>query len=311
MSEQLDLFDDAFDKLVIGDNTPFESKPAQGEAHGKPAEEKVVDTSDEGKPAEAQVVGDEKPVEAEVVDTSDEGKPAEAQVVGDEKPVVEAENAKSKPAKPDEDAEDVLARLANLVKRSEPAEAKAKEKDTPQEVNPYTPDEQEFLKTYEQDWGDVSRAEELKRRVEYQGLTQYVFSQVAQALAPLEQAVQQLMTQARLGGVKAAVSDYDDLMPKVESWVEKQPAYLQSAYKHVIQNGSAEDVADLVARYKKEAGGPAPTSVRKPVAELPTPAKQAVEALAPVSSERSATAAHEPDENDFDSAFERAIEAIK
>ena len=83
MSEQLDLFDDAFDKLVIGDNTPFESKPAQGEAHGKPAEEKVVDTSDEGKPVEAEVVEDEKPVEAQVADTSDEGKPAEAQVVGD------------------------------------------------------------------------------------------------------------------------------------------------------------------------------------------------------------------------------------
>ena len=280
---QLDLFDEAFDKLVIGDNTPFESKPV---AEDKP--EPAPETPPEPESAE--------PVE----ETSDAVPVSEP-----------ADEPAPKPSKADEIAEDVLARLANLASKADRQQSAEKPPEPPKDVNPFTPEEQDFLKTYENDWSDVSRAEEMKRRVEYQGLTQYIFDQVVQAMAPLEQAVQQLMSQARLGGVKAAVSDYDTLKPKVDAWIEKQPTYLQSAYKHVIQSGSAEDVADLVARYKKEAGGPAPTSTRKPVAELPTPAKQAVEALAPVSSERSAPASHEPDLNDFDSAFERAVAAIK
>ena len=279
--EQLDLFDDAFDKLVIGDESPFDKK----------VDEKPADPVVEEKPAETPD-GD-----APAAETPDE-KPA---------PV---EKAPEKPAPVTSD-DDVLARLANLVKKTDTQQAPAEQPKPEPEVNPFSDEEQAFLKTYENDWGDVSRAEEIKRRVEYQGLTRYIFDQVAQAMAPLEQAVQQLMSQARLGGVKAAVSDYDTLKPKVDAWIEKQPTYLQSAYKHVIQNGSAEDVADLVARYKKETGGPVPTSARKSVAELPTPAKQAVEALAPVSSERSAPAAHEPDVNDFDSAFERAVAALK
>jgi hypothetical protein len=284
--EQLDLFDDAFDKLVIGDESPFDKK----------VDEKPCDP-----------VVEEKPAETPDGDVPDGDVPAAA--VPDEQPAP-VEKAPEKPAPVTSD-DDVLARLANLVKKTDTQQAPAEQPKPEPEVNPFTPEEQDFLKTYENDWSDVSRAEEIKRRVEYQGLTRYIFDQVAQAMAPLEQAVQQLMSQARLGGVKAAVSDYDTLKPKLDAWIEKQPTYLQSAYKHVIQSGSAEDVADLVARYKKEAGGPAPTSTRKPVAELPTPAKQAVEALAPVSSERSAPASHEPDLNDFDSAFERAVAALK
>lgn len=289
--EQLDLFDDAFDKLVIGDESPFDKKVDE-----KPA---------------APVV-EEKPAETPDGDVPDGDVPdgdVPAAEVPDEKPAP-VEKAPEKPAPVTSD-DDVLARLANLVKKTDTQQVPAEQPKPEPEVNPFSNEEQAFLKTYENDWGDVSRAEEIKRRVEYQGLTRYIFDQVAQALAPMEQVIQQLASQARVGGIKSAVSDYDALMPKVETWVETQPAYLQSAYKHVIQHGSAEDVADLVGRYKKETGGPAPASTRKTVAELPTPAKQAVEALAPVSSERSAPAAHEPDANDFDSAFERAVAALK
>jgi hypothetical protein len=216
--------------------------------------------------------------------------------------------------KPSSEAEDVLARLASLVKQTESKLEPKPEPEQPateQQEPLYTPEEQQFLESYEQDWTDVSRAETLKRRVEYRGLAQYIFNEVASEFARLQAQVDQLMGQTRQGELKSAVNDYDAVMPQVQKWIETQPAYLQSAYKQVIQQGSVDDVADLVNRYRKETGGPAPGSSKKVVTELPAPAKTAVAALAPVSSERTAIAAAEPDMNDFDAGFERALAELK
>jgi hypothetical protein len=273
-------FDETFDKLVAGDLNAMEAPPVE-------ASEPV----------------DEQP-QPETVEPEPEAEP-ETEAAPETEPAAE---------KPSSEAEDVLARLASLVKQTESKLEPKPEPEQPateQQEPLYTPEEQQFLESYEQDWTDVSRAETLKRRVEYRGLAQYIFNEVASEFARLQAQVYQLIRQTRQGELKSAVNDYDAVMPQVQKWIETQPAYLQSAYKQVIQQGSVDDVADLVNRYRKETGGPAPTSTRKTVAELPTPAKQAVEALAPVSSERSAPAAHEPDANDFDSAFERAVAALK
>lgn len=242
-------------------------------------------------------------------------------VVDETPPVVEAEvppvveTSEAKPPEPapvvpkGETDEALLARLAALVGKSQPAETPAASA-APEAPPAFTQEEAEFLAEYEKEWSDVAKAEALKRRAENDALVRYVFNEVASVFRPMEQNLQRLLQQAQLAELRGAVPEYDSVRDNVVAWAEKQPAYLRAAYQHVIQQGTAEEIADLVSRYNKETGTvPAPAPQQKSVTELPMSAKQAAATLAPVSSKRSAVAAVEPDKGDFDSAFERFASA--
>lgn len=202
--------------------------------------------------------------------------------------------------------EEVLARFAALVKKAEPQQATPKEPEpqpAPKEPELYSKEEQEFLQTYEQEWPDVAKAEALRRRAEYRQLLSYVFQEVAKEFRPIMETVNVLSERTHLNDLQTVVTDYGDVRDKVVAWVDTQPAYLQAAYKHVINQGTVEEVADLVDRYKREAGvtqKPAPAS--PPKTELPPATRQAAAELAPVSSKRSAVV-QAADPNDFEAAF--------
>jgi hypothetical protein len=81
--------------------------------------------------------------------------------------------------------------------------------------------------------------------------------------------------------------------------------------KQVMQSGTSDEVADLIGRYRAATGQQAtPAPAAKPKApaatktELSSAAKQAAEALAPVSGERSAVPQGE-DPMDFKTAFQK------
>ena len=202
--------------------------------------------------------------------------------------------------------EDLLARLAALVKQTPPKQdAPAAVADTNPEPEPdlYTADERTLLSEYEKDWPDVAKAEALRRRGEYRDLVNHVFREVAKELGPISQTLKTLAERTHLSDLHERVEDYDDVRDKVVEWVNNQPSYLQNAYKHVITQGTPDEIADLVARYKNETAPTKPTvTTQKPEAELPASTKQAVAALAPVSSKRS-TIVQSDDPNDFEGAF--------
>lgn len=211
------------------------------------------------------------------------------------------------------DDETVLQRLADLVRQ--PAPQPEPQQQQPQQQRPvFSEEEASFLQQYEQDWPDVAKAEQLRRRAEYQQLVGYVFDQFQQHFQPVAAMVQQLATQTQLQQLQGAVPDYDVVREDVLNWVENQPTYLQVAYNHVINNGTVDEVSDLINRYKvdagitSQAGAPAPTPTPtpqpkpRPATELPTATKQAAAALAPVSSKRTAVVT-QTDPNDFESAF--------
>jgi hypothetical protein len=207
--------------------------------------------------------------------------------------------------------EDLIARLAALVNKAPAPKPAPQEPAAPVDELPgYTPEEAEFLATYESEWSEVSKAEAIKRRVEQAAMVRYVFNEVASVFRPMEQNLQRLLQQAQLSELRTTVPEYDTVREGVVAWAEKQPPYLRAAYQHVIQHGTVEEVADLVARYTKETGTPhAPEPQQKAATELPTSAKQAAATLAPVSSKRSAVAAAEPDKGDFEGAFARFASA--
>ena len=210
-----------------------------------------------------------------------------------------------------------------MLKKAEPAPAPAEPAPAPAEPAPapaepepdiYTAEEQALLSEYEKDWPDVAKAEALRRRGEYRDLVNHVFREVAKELAPLAQNMKLLAERTHLADLHDAVEDYDEVRDKVIDWANQQPAYLRNAYQHVIQQGTPDEIADLVERYRQATGTPtapaAPAApARKAESELPSTTKQAVAALAPVSSKRS-TVVQADDPNDFESAFAAAAKAL-
>jgi hypothetical protein len=246
---------------------------------------------------------------------------------GGEKGGKEDDAAKTPP--PEEPAltnEELLARMSELLgKGSAEQHQQQQQKDPPAKAQPdaegakeekqeqqplYTPEEEQLLEAYRNDWPDIARAEALSRRQEYQQLLQFVFSQVKQVLDPISETVDVISNQAHLQQLQTQIADYDDVRDKVVQWVEGQPAYLRAAYEHVITQGTAEEVADLVERYRKENGIEAPKAKassgeqqqQSQDTELPAATKKAAAGLAPVRSKRS-TPSGSADPADFDAAF--------
>jgi hypothetical protein len=266
-------------------------------------------------PAEPEVAAE--PAIEPVSDALDAAAEAARKVVGKSSAQIAADDEAARltaPSVAPATTESILERLASaLEKPSAPVPAAPQV----QPDVPYTADELEVLTSYEKDWPDVSRAEMLKRREEYRQITQYIFNQIAPALQTLSEQQRVLATRAQIEDLHAVVEDYDDDMrTKVVEWVGKQPAYLKPAYEYVVQRGTADEVADLIQRWRA-ASGATPAARVAPVSAVPaadpaslTPAaKKAAAALAPVKSQRSGIQ-QGLDPNNFEDAFARFAETM-
>lgn len=291
-----DNFDDAFAQFA----NPEVGAEKQDESGDEEKEAEAKDDADEAKSDEQAEEGSE-----------DAGKETEAEAPEGDK----SADDKTVEAGEDDKTDALIDRLGELLKTREPEEKKPEEKSQAQDELPalYNEEEQQFLSEYDKDWGDVVKGEALKRRAEYREIVQLVFSEVGKVLAPLQQTVETLATRTHLADIESTVPDYDELRDNVISWVEEQPAYLQSAYKQVIQAGTADEVIDLIERYREATGnsvkGKVKDTERKSV-EPPEATKKAAESLAPVSTKRSVIPADENLE-DFDTAFRKFASANK
>lgn len=157
----------------------------------------------------------------------------------------------------------------------------------------------------------MSRGEALKRRAEYRSLIGFIFEQVASQLRPMADTVDVLSNRTHLADLRGQVEDYDTVRDKVVSWVDQQPMYLQGGMKSVIQAGTADEVADLISRYRQATGETAKPAPTPPASvELSSDAKKAAAALAPVNTKRSAIPVAD-DPGDFDAAFKQWATAGK
>lgn len=301
-------FTDAFEQFAAPEDKKVDDKPATEAApvEGAPtADEVATDKAVDDAAAAAQTAEDAAKVEPVAEEPAAVEAAAEPVV---EQPATEAAQTDTSAA------DDVLAKLAKVVADAgKETKVEDKQVETPatEETPLYTAEEQELIEAHNKEWADLTKAEELKRRGEYRELLQFVFAEVAKALTPLREVTDGLADRTFLADVKGAVPDYsDDLREQVIAWVDKQPAYLQVAYKQVIEQGTVEEVKDLVDRYrgaaglKVDAGAPtAPKSTGKDK-ELSSEVKQAASALAPVESKRSGV--QQPgDPADFEDAWKQ------
>ena len=239
-------------------------------------------------------------------------KPAADAAASEAAPSGEQPVAAEKPAAPAAEAPkpDPVERLADLLtERNKPA-AQPQQEQRQQELPPhFSEEEQTFLAQYEQDFPDVARAEQLRRRADMRDLAQYIFTQMFAHVNPLREIVEEITTNQHLGELHQVAPDYDDVREKVIDWVKTQPPVLRNAYEHVIKEGSVEDISFLIGEYKKatgtqqQANTPAAKPEPKKETELPAATKQAVASLAPVSSKRSAISAGGVSSDDFEGSF--------
>lgn len=287
-------FEAAFNQIAALEDKPI---PQEGIAAAVPAAEATTQTA-----------------EKIAVEAVEEGLPTpeeEAARVAAE--VAAAEAAKTVTPKKEAASEigddDLVRRLAGMIKKAEPVGA-VKSETTVEPQSPFTSEEAEFLDTYTKDYGDIARAEALIRRAEYQTVVGYIFQEVSKELQPLMQMVRTLSERTHLGDLQQVVPDYNDLRTQVIDWAGKQPAYLQPAYNYVIQHGTVDEVKDLIERFKQSTGiQVVPAVTAKKETELAPVARQAAAALAPVSSKRSAVVTT-PGPDDFDSAFVEAARTL-
>jgi hypothetical protein len=112
--------------------------------------------------------------------------------------------------------------------------------------------------------------------------------------------------------------DFDAVKPGLTAWIDTQPPYLRDAFKRVHDEGTAEEVVDLVTRFKSMTGvkpevpnpsPQSPTPTPAPAA-TPTPPNPKAEALAPVVTKRTTPTPKGEDLTDFDGAFAEAASLL-
>lgn len=214
-----------------------------------------------------------------------------------------------------EDDDALLKRLAKAVKtvdtEEKPAAAAAEE-----EKPIFSQEEEAKLDHFRKEWPEVAEAFDLQARALAHSVLKYAFGQIAEQFIPLRETVEILATRTHYGDLKEKVGEYTEAeREEIVDWVKQQPTYLQKPMMSVIEEGTAEEVADLVSRYREDTGkqpAGAGEQAKEPSGgdvELSDAAKQAAKDMAPVNSKRSAVTKQD-DPSDFDGAFTKFADQL-
>jgi hypothetical protein len=265
--------------------------PAAGATGTAPAEETAIEPLTE-----------EEKAAAAAAPTEPEAKTPE-QIAAETKAAEEAAAAAAQQAE-----DDRLAKIIKAVKGDEPKRPEPAPAPTPAL---YSDDDVKVLTQMETDFPDVAKAMMIHGRAMVAQVTQHIFAEMSKVLGPKLAAYDEMLDRSHARALHERVPDYDTVRLKVLEWVGKQPAYLQGGYTHVIENGTDDEVTDLIERFRKDTGvvKPAPAAPAKPASELSPAAKKAVAALAPVPAKRSSVAAPVSPE-DFEGAFDAAVKEL-
>lgn len=168
----------------------------------------------------------------------------------------------------------------------------------------YTDAEVASMEAFAKDWPEQFAAIQAMLRGTVAQNNDYTFGEISKVLAPALEQVQTVSASSMHGQLQRAIPDYDQIRDKAIAWAtsDAQPDYLKNAYVSVIENGTVHQITDLVGRWRESTGAPKPAAVAKPAKELSEAAKQAVQSLAPVVSQRTVTVPGTP--TSYDDAFE-------
>jgi hypothetical protein len=267
----------------------------------------ILGGSNEFDDAFADAVNDEPQQKVEVESAPLVQPEGEADVEGEEAPAEVAPEPEVETAEPDYQAE--LAQMrAELDALKRPPEPQQQAQPEPEAPPLYTAEQQQALDGFKKEWPEVAAGIELMMRQVQRETAQQVFNALAPTLNPVLDYYQTSAVDTQYAQLVKAHPDYDQIYENVLQWVDKQPSYMKTAMQHVVEEGSAAEVVDMINRYKMEVGKPL-TVVPAPAAkvtDLPEAAKKVARSLGVVSSKRSAVPQSQ-DPSDFDGAWAEAM----
>lgn len=106
---------------------------------------------------------------------------------------------------------------------------------------------------------------------------------VKQQVAPLQQKQQLTEQEAHAQAIYARHPDLDSIIESAEldAWIESQPGFARSAYRSVMEKGTAAEVIEFIDTYKEATGKTQAAAAAPASAGVQAAAKQAVEAAKP------------------------------
>ena len=156
-----------------------------------------------------------------------------------------------KPVVPPKFSDEELARFAAIAQQvAKPAPQPPPVPQVQQEVSPYNQDEIALINEYMTEYPEIARAEALSRRKDIFDAVRYVLGEVNRALGPTVQEVNRIAQRTHVGDLQQLVPDYNITREQAIEWTQKQPAYLQPAYYHVIHRGTPEEIAHFTQLYR-------------------------------------------------------------
>lgn len=226
---------------------------------------------------------------------------------------------------------DAIERLADLLsKRGDQTQTQTQTQADPLAI--FSPQEKAFLADYEKEYPDIARAEFMRRRVEYTQFATWMFAQLNAAYGPKFADYDTLLQRTHAGDIQQQVPIYsNELREATINWVATQKPYKRVAYEHVINQGTPDEVADLISDFTKATGyapkAPAQTQQTQQSATMqqsattqqvadPTKAAEAAKlakaaaALAPVQGKNAQRAVTVIAPGDYDGAFDWATREL-
>ena len=202
-------------------------------------------------------------------------------------------------------------------KAAQPAAEPPKEDKAPSYEDYLDDSAKNAIKLLNEEWGEVATAVQPLITAHVQAALakqeKQFLALVQQRLAPVESVVVQSQEQLYWQTIQAAHPDFREAAAAIPAWIEKQPALYRPALLQAYNQGTAEQVVELLTTYKQAIGttGAAPAQPASSAAQVPPKAAPVSNAalaatLAPPAAQRS-TMTTSRDPNDYESAFAEAI----
>lgn len=202
-------------------------------------------------------------------------------------------------------------------KAAQPAAESPKEDKEPSYEDFLDDSAKNAIKLLNEEWGEVATAVQPLITAHVQAALakqeKQFLALVQQRLAPVESVVVQSQEQLYWQTIQAAHPDFREAAAAIPAWIEKQPALYRPALLQAYNQGTAEQVVELLTTYKQAIGttGAAPAQPASSAAQVPPKAAPVSNAalaatLAPPAAQRS-TMTTSRDPNDYESAFAEAI----
>ena len=281
-----DAFSAAFDSFV---------EPKEGDATR--SAEAATDDADETDEAKAAATDEAK--------AREEAEAAEAKAAEELKAAEEAAKAAPPPAA---SAAEIAKAIAEALKPAEPE----KKPEAPAAEEEDSPEVKEALADLEKNWG--SHALAINTLLEKQAKS--LKAEFAKILEPLQAQIAPVVaataaqTQVQFEtALKAAHPDAYEIIPAVEAWIEKQPAYLRPAMNHVLDHGSAAEVAEFLTDFKTATGKTVDPAVKAAAEKAEAERLAKLKKMEPPTGSRTSVTT-EPDPQDFESAWDAASKKV-